>query len=370
MNDDDIDRLVIRSAPSDDAAASPSLTPVMANLREQIMHADGELGGHEAAAPVPDAPSRERRRKPRLQLLGVAAAAAVVAGIALDVGVGNQPTSAYAAEIVAVAEGAPRLLVDADGWDVTRADQFRVDYGEMTFENGAESADLHWRPAATHADFVADRQAGGDPVVPIEIAGDAGELLRTRGTDTYTALWLRGDHSLELRIDETTEEAFREAAAAVVAVDVETWLDALPDSVVRPADRNEVVSEMLAELPVPDTFDRTVLDAVEVADRYQLGAQVSGAVACMWLDQWTEASRVGDASSKAQAAEALATSTTWPVLLDMNDEGDYPEVVWSYAFAVNDVDIELPPGVEIFESGPEGVAGYVGGLGCPGSTGP
>ena len=32
---------------------------------------------------------------------------------------------------------------------------------------------------------------------------------------------------------------------------------------------------------------------------------------------------------------ALASSRNWPVLLEMNAEGDYPEVVWQYADALN-----------------------------------
>jgi hypothetical protein len=38
---------------------------------------------------------------------------------------------------------------------------------------------------------------------------------------------------------------------------------------------------------------------------------------------------------KATAAKALATSREWPLLREMDAEGDYPEVVWQYADAIN-----------------------------------
>ncbi len=365
MNDYDIDELVVGAAPADVAATSPSLAPVMADLREQIMATEvlrsGRYGGDQESVHAP-----VRRPKRWYRWMGASAAAAVLAVMALVIGESGGSSSAYAAEVLAVAEGSPRLLIDADGWAVTRADEFNAEQGEMTFEHGARSADLHWRPADTHVGYVQDRRAGAGIEERITVVGDAGVLFRYAGSDSFTALWLRGEHSLEFRIDGTTEDEFRRVAEALVAVSVETWLDALPDSVVRPADRDAAVTEMLSGLPLPDTFDRTVLDGAQTSDRYQLGAQVSGAVACGWLDQWAAAERAGDEERQTQAAEALATTPTWPILLEMNDEGDYPEVVWELAAAVNAGDIDLPPDVHIVTYGPDVVTSgdYVHGLGC------
>lgn len=366
MTDYDIDELVLGAAPTDEAVASPSLAPVMADLREQIMETDTVRPRQHADVTKLAQGGTRRRPRRRYRLIGASAAAAVLAVVAVVVGVGDDSSSAYAAEVVAVAEASPRLLIGNEGWQVTRADELNAEQGEMTFEQGARSADLHWRPADTHVEFVEDRRDGSDLEEPVVIAGDEGVLFRYAGTDTFTALWLRGEHSLELRIDGTSENEFRRVADTVQAVSVETWLDALPESVVRPADRSDAVTEMLTGLPIPDSFDRSALDGVQASDRYQLGAQVSGAVACGWLDQWDAADRAGDEDRKAQAAEALATSPTWPILLEMNDEGDYPEVVWEYSAAVNGGRIELPAGVDIVDYGPETVAngGYVPGLGC------
>lgn len=366
MTDYDIDELVLGAAPTDDAVTSPSLAPAMADLREQIMETDIVRPSQHADVTQMTQGGTRRRPRRRHRLIGAAAAAAALTVVALVVGVGDDSNSAYAAEIVAVAEASPRLLIGTEGWQVTRADEFNAEQGEMTFERESQSADLHWRPADKHAEFVGDRRDGSDLEESVVIAGDEGVLFRYAMTDSFTALWLRGEHSLELRIDGTSENEFRRVADTVEAVGVGTWLDALPDSVVRPADRSVAVTEMLTGVPIPDSFDRSALDGVQASDRYQLGAQVSGAVVCGWLDQWDAADRAGDEDRKAQAAEALATSPSWPILLEMNDEGDFPEVVWQYSAAVNGGRIELPAGVDIVDYGPEAVANgaYVPGLGC------
>ena len=48
---------------------------------------------------------------------------------------------------------------------------------------------------------------------------------------------------------------------------------------------------------------------------------------CGWIERWL----AGDP----KAAAALASSRDWPLLRQMDAEGDYPEVVWQYADAVN-----------------------------------
>ena len=94
-------------------------------------------------------PHRWRNRR----VLGVAvpalatAVAAVVLGITLT---GKGSDHAWAAALVRVAEAAPRLLVDEDGWEITRADQFSVDYGEMTLAKDGQELEIKWLPAAEY----------------------------------------------------------------------------------------------------------------------------------------------------------------------------------------------------------------------------
>ena len=78
---------------------------------------------------------------------------------------------------------------------------------------------------------------------------------------------------------------------------------------------------MLRGVPLPPGFDAPAGEAT-TRDRYQLGAKVAGAVACAWIERGGE-----------EARRALASAKTWPILHEMNAEGDYPEVLWQYADA-------------------------------------
>ncbi len=65
-----------------------------------------------------------------------------------------------------------------------------------------------------------------------------------------------------------------------------------------------------------------------------MGARVVGAVTCSWLDQWIDAAASGDSERQAEAVDALLSSKSWSILLEMDVDGDYPEVVWEYADAI------------------------------------
>lgn len=45
-------------------------------------------------------------------------------------------------------------------------------------------------------------------------------------------------------------------------------------------------------------------------DRYQLGANIAGTVACSWIRVWSQARRAGDTQSAEQAVAAMATPST------------------------------------------------------------
>ena len=96
---------------------------------------------------------RPRRRRRRLLAAPVLMAVAIpVLFVALTRGGGNDP--AFAAEAIRVAESSPRLLVDGDGWKVTRADQWQPGQGEMTFANGSAQLELFWAPEKEYAGWL------------------------------------------------------------------------------------------------------------------------------------------------------------------------------------------------------------------------
>jgi hypothetical protein len=57
-------------------------------------------------------------------------------------------------------------------------------------------------------------------------------------------------------------------------------------------------------------------------------------VACGWLATWADAKAAGDDARVRRAVVALGSSRNWPILREMEAEGDYPEVLWQYADAV------------------------------------
>lgn len=332
----EIAAVIAAAAIDDDQVTSLPLGALVSELRELIMATNDRTGRIENLI-NPMYPTRLRRlsRTRRVRRLAVA----VVAGVAVSAGVitanlDRDATSAYADEVVAVAEAAPRMLVTAGGWSVVRADEYSSEDGEMTFSNGEHEVDLSWRPAGTHDDYVSDRAHSADSLTDIKVAGNTAQLFRYTGTNDYTALWLDGKHSLELRGVFDSETDYRSLVATIKTVDVETWLDAMPRSVVRPGDRTTAIAELRAGIPLPVGFDKSAWNGTLAADRYQLGALIAGAVACAWLDQWVAADAIGNTAVKTEAAAALAGAKNWPILLEMDREGDYPEAIWELADAV------------------------------------
>lgn len=329
-----LDRLLNDAAPisDDDVRALP------------LGDAEREL----CAAIVAQAPRESTARPPRRRRsLGwrlpalAGAAAAVVLAILLAGGegqLGTSPERAWAAPAVRVANAVPRLLIGEPGWTVTRADQFGVEEGEMSFADGSRGVDLHWR-SGSFAKWVDDRANSADELAPAKVLGTTARLFRYRGSsDDYTALWRSGDYTMELRTSyppHLSLTEYRRLLHALTAVGVDDWLSAMPASVVLPTDTARTVEAMLAGVPLPPGLDAQALarDA-DVSDRYQLGARVAGAVACGWIERWVAAREAGDAAKAAAAAEAMQTSRGWPVLREMEPQGAYSEVLHDFADAI------------------------------------
>ena len=256
-------------------------------------------------------------------------------------------------------EGSPLLLVGQQGWRVSRADQQSATTGEMTFTNGERELELTWRPASDHDMFVEDRALDAAETWDVEIARRDGVLFRYEGTTDFTAMWVDGDLSLELRGVFPDVDAYRAVAQTLGRVDEETWLAALPGDVVTPAERPATVDEMLRDIPVqPAIRIARLKESRVVSDRYQLGARVTAEAACAWIRAWIDARSSGDEARAREAVEAMATSRDWAILEEMEPQGGWSEVVWEYADAMAG-EGEVPGG------GPMTVAGsYEDSLGC------
>jgi len=324
MNDHELDELLARANPyGDDPVRRLPAASAASDLLEEILT---------TTAPTPELRPNRRRR---VIVLVAAAAAIVVAltGVFFPRGNPAAPTSAYAAEVRAVAEANQRLLLAAPDWKVTRVDEFTATQGEMSFGAGAKTLEVHWYPADSYDTYFRDR-AHDNPHEPITVLGQHGTMFRYTTTDFTTILPAKGKNFLEIRGGAGDEAAYRALIAKLKPVGVDEWLAAMPESVVKPADNQQTVNAMLAGIPLPDGFKKAPLYQDSVRDRYQVGARVTGAVGCAWLDQWTAAKKSGDKAKAAEAVAAMKTSHSWKILAEMDTEGDYPEVLWEYADSI------------------------------------
>lgn len=299
------------------------------------------------------APMRRVRRRIAWPAVAGLAVAIVAAVVLRDAAPPEGPRTRWAAALVAVAEEAPRLLVGAEGWKVLRAEEFAGSQGEMFFDNGPDCLDagapegcywasLNWYPAETFDAYRADRTRGASRAWEITITGETATVFRheypapelTAGIDaglrenplTFYALWVDGDHWLEFRSDVfPTAEEFTAVAESLYAVDVDTWLSAMPPSVVKPDERGDEIDRLLTDVPVPSNLDPAELEGERVGNA--LDYEVSTAVVCGWIQQWIDARGSGDRAAQREAVEALAGAREWRVFRDGGMALEYVEDV-------------------------------------------
>ncbi|WBQ08481.1 hypothetical protein [Kribbella sp. CA-293567] len=333
MNDQELDRLIAQANPfGADTVRQLPVAGAESDLLKDIMTASTSVAPT-APTPLPQRPKRRRG------ILAAAAAAAIVAGIGISGALfpdGNPaaPPAAYAAEVVAVAEANPRLLLDKPGWKVIAIGQFTKEAGELQIGNGNESLTVHWRPAKEYAGFTTGHSKDTTEQ-PIELLGQSGKLFVTKGVkvaySSYsTVLPVRGVNFLDITAVGGSEQAYRSLLAALKPVDVNTWLDALPASAIRATDTGRVVDEMLADIKVPARFDPAQLKRSGLSDRNELGAKVTGAVSCSWIKEWEKAKSAGDTAGVRDAVTAMQSSRSWKVLLEMKNSR-WPDDIWATA---------------------------------------
>jgi hypothetical protein len=285
-------------------------------------------------APVP--PKRRRRflTPPRIgaALAGVAAAVALaIAGIG-----GNGPDDdrlAFAAEWIRIAEENPRLLVTAPEWNVTTAEP-----DSMTFSDGSHSLLVEWRDADRNDEDYREELselAQGNQRFGITLLDRPATVIGIRGSNEYTTfLPPEGGIFLKVSGDLGGRKPYLEVIRSLEPTDVETWLSALPPSLVRPGDRAAVAAERLGGAPLPPGLDLDALGGITSAsDRDQFDVDLVQRVACGWLDEYLAAIEAGDTDRAETATAALATSRDWPVLHDLQGQ-NWPQAVWDVADAM------------------------------------
>jgi hypothetical protein len=306
-------------------------------------------------SPARAQPARSARRRRLFPRVGLAiAGCAAVLAVVLSLGASrDHPGSgtAWAAEQVRFAEASPLVLLGAPGWRVQYADEQSQQEGELQFRFGAgpapkrltAAADTHyaalnWRGGSVRS-WSKDRASGATVATTAPVLGTTAHVYQyeggTPGHRDITAIFSYDRRVLEFRAGATDVGAFKALLSTLKRVDTDAWLSAMPASVVKTSDRNGTVAQMLKGVTVPPGFDaRDIKGANLTKDRYQLGAAVTGTVACRWFKRWSDARAANDGAAQREAVAAMATARHWPILKEMAKRGAYPQVLLAYAAAM------------------------------------
>ncbi|WP_296605307.1 hypothetical protein [Nocardioides sp.] len=317
---------------SDDTVAGLPLSLGRAELLEEIM-----------STPVLDdrpAPTVRDERRPRGWLVPAAAAAVVAvlaAGTAWWAGsTGRAPESTP--PVAAVPEpGSFRVVLDAPGWTIESAYEDSKNHsGEVGYVRGDASLQVNWYPASNYEDRFEDRRHITDPPsdgTPVEVLGLTGSMWAYSADDHTTILPVEERHFLEVRGSGMDQEEYLALLGQLRPVDVAGFDAALPEEFVAQSERGDAIGAILDEIAatagraLPAGVSRSSVSS-DQSDPYQLGAEVTGQVACAWVRQYAEARDAGDQDLAQQAVDVMATSRDWPVLDRMDRTGDWPESIW------------------------------------------
>lgn len=358
------------------AAADPVEQAELDRLHLEEMEAEllADLEGDQPATPPLelDAPRQRHPRRLTLALAGAAIAAIAAFVVFLGGGSGDHSSRAYGAELVRFAESTPLLLLEGPGWRVQNVFQYRGRdgaEGSMEFVTGKpvpyESTVLHadgtvtgmlppsvrqrkvelsWRHGSLAETISAARRWPHphgqrwvelpvlDTTAQVDTRAEFYDNLGGPGDRRMTAYWAEDGYVLELRAAVPDQAAFEARLDWLEKVDSQTWLDAMPAEVVKAAEHDAAVREMLKGIPVPKTFKPSrVPDEGLTTNRYQVAGAVTATVSCLWFLQWDQARRAGDGPARIEAEKAMATSKQWPILREMAKDGGYPPTVWQLA---------------------------------------
>lgn len=241
------------------------------------------------------------------------------------------------------AEKLPRLLIDQDDWKIDTVYGFAAENGTVNFVNGDRNVEMNWYPAAAYDGYYKDRLEVSKPE-PTTVTGTKANIFTYGSRDFAAQLVPVGSTFVELRVQGLTRAEFDEILTHVVRVEAEEFLAAMPAEVVTPSKVRAAAAKILTDVPIPPGFDVDKIDIAGANDPYQFGAAVTSQITCTWIAEWIRADKDGDDDATGKAASALRSSHQWKVLADMNDEGDWPEVLWGIADDV--ADGEVPKGYQ------------------------
>jgi len=248
------------------------------------------------------------------------------------------PTNSVTAPVLAAGE-LPYVVSRAPGWAISYVEGSGRDlvdgsgdhqYMTIQFSNGESEADLAVETGSDVETLIADRESDRLRLDDASLWGITVAVVRA-GLDDHSAIWAVDHVVFEFRAS-LDEQSFRSVLASLDVVSDEDWVASVPETVV--TDRSAAVNEYLTDVPFPPGFDATSLYAGPKVHWYHVGAEVTGAVTCAWIEHWIEGKAAQDQKAIDEAVNAMATSRDWEILLEMATEGGFSDGVWEYADAI------------------------------------
>jgi hypothetical protein len=184
-----------------------------------------------------------------------------------------------------------------------------------------------------------DVMIGDEPATVIDYAAAApGRVARTgEGLDAESPV---GEYRVDIQRGFWTwefnttgfesQQQVLDLVADAALVDAATWAASLGDSIVVADERADAARGLLEGVQLPPGFDIDALAIPATDDRTQFIAEVSGAVACGWFNEWFAGQAANDSDRRDKAATALATSHDWVMLNEIADQGAWSELLWRY----------------------------------------
>lgn len=329
---------------TDDQVAGLPIDAGRADLLEEIMSMPVDQLDRTA-----DRRTGRARRGPAPAWLAVPAAAAAIAAIALvpalrsspDEGAGEgapvaastpSPGSASPTEQPQPEQrkapsvpGGEYVALNAEGWAVTYVYEGSGET-DIAYQRGDQSFEMVQYPASSHDSYYEDRMHVSEPA-PTRLLGLASSTFTYSADDHATIRPAEGARFLEVRGTGMGLAEYRSLLDQVVQTDQHGLASAMPEGVVTPYDTKAAVARLLTGVDVPEGFTAADVDIEGFNDAYQSAAKVAGSVGCAWLDVYA----YGGAAGRQRALAAFEGSTTWPLLRDTVEEGDYAPVFWAVA---------------------------------------
>jgi hypothetical protein len=317
---------------TDDAISRLPLAAGRAELLEEIMSTVAPDRQNDSLAEPSRLPTSRRTR-----WVAPLAAAAVVAGLAGGTLWWQEHRPDDGSHHVAAPLGLPdgqAVVLDAPGW---RVDSLSGD--GIVFRKVDANLEITSYAAKDYDSYVIDREHIVDPPAPgepIQVLGRPAQMWAYSADDHTAIREVEDGHWMEFRAEGLDRAGYLALLGQLRLTSDAEFNASLPDGYVTKSERPAAAEKILrdiedvsgADFPAGTSFQ---LQDGDSEDRYQFGAEVVAQYTCAWLESFENAEDHRQPGRAAEAVRVLGSSREWPILQEMNPQGDYPEVVRDYA---------------------------------------